>query len=487
MKGKFAGFLAVTMLAAASPTMAQHEGHTGPEKAPQTDAPEVEAQDHGAMDHGQMDHSQMDHGAISQGEMDHGPMHHPMGHPDAESSSHDEHDGHGTSTPDAPGHASHSGDTPDYGEGSGTARLPGNEGGMHGLHVSSGDWMVMAHGTLSLQYTDHGGPRGDDMAYVTSMLMLSGERETGWGRIQLKSMMSLEPLMDAKGYPNLFATGETANGVALVDRQHPHDLFMELAARVDFNIGENASLFLYGGPVGEPAIGPSAFMHRGSAANNPEPPIAHHWFDSTHISYGVATAGIATRMFQLEASAFRGREPDEDRWDIETPKFDSWAVRATLNPSPSWSLQTSYAEIEQPEALHPGENEHRFTASAQYSNGAISAMAAFSAKNRVPGDTLTAWLGEANWDFSEHNSLFGRIENVRNDELFPDHSHPLHDQPFRITKFQVGYARHIPLAGPLMLTLGGSAAAYAKPDALDPYYGNSPFGYTLFARVSLGH
>ena len=117
--------------------------------------------------------------------------------------------------------------------------------------------------------------------------------------------------------------------VALVDRQHPHDLFMELSARVDFNVGENASLFLYGGPVGEPALGPSAFMHRGSARYNPEAPITHHWFDSTHITYGVVTAGYAARTWQIEASAFSGQEPDEHRWNIETPRLDSWSVRAT--------------------------------------------------------------------------------------------------------------------------------------------------------------
>ena len=370
--------------------------------------------------------------------------------------------------------------------GSGTARLPGNESGMHGLHINPGDWMVMAHGFVTAQYTDHSGPRGNDKFYSTSMLMLTGERETAWGRIQLKSMLSLEPAMDARGYPNLFATGETADGLALIDRQHPHDLFMELAARIDFNLGGNARAFLYGGPVGEPAIGPSAFMMRGSSRYNPEPPITHHWFDSTHITYGVVTAGVTTPQLQLEGSAFRGREPDEDRWDIETPKLDSWSVRATWTPTPRWAAQASYGRIKEPEALHPGEDERRFTASAHYNDGhGLAAMLAFSNKDRVPGQSLTAWLGEANWDIDRRNSLFGRVENVANDELFPDHDDPLHDRTFRVTKFQLGYARRIPV-GPFELALGGSAAAYAKPAALDAYYGDDPIGYTLFAKVSLG-
>jgi hypothetical protein len=292
--------------------------------------------------------------------------------------------------------------------------------------------------------------------------------------------------MDARGYPNLFATGETANGEPLVDRQHPHDLFMELAARVDVDVGEGTRAFVYGGPVGEPALGPAAFMHRASARLNPEAPITHHWFDSTHITYGVVTAGVAGNAWQVEASAFRGEEPDEDRWDVETPRLDSWSVRATLTPSPNWAAQVSYGRLEEPEALHPGVDEARTTASVNYNSGhGLAAMLAFSAKDRLPGPTLTAWLAEAEWDFAERHTLFGRIENVENDELFPDHADPLHDQAFRVTKFQAGYAYTLP-AGPFGLSLGGSVAAFAKPAALDAAYSDSPVGYTLFAKLTLG-
>jgi hypothetical protein len=374
-------------------------------------------------------------------------------------------------------------------EGSGTSRLPGNEGGMHGLHLMPGDdWMVMLHGYAWGVYTDQSGPRGDKGAFVQSMAMLSAQKDTGWGKVQLKSMLSLEPPMGARGYPNLFATGETAGGNPLIDRQHPHDLFMELAGRVDVNISDSASVFAYGGPVGEPALGPSAFMHRSSAKLNPEAPITHHWFDSTHITYGVVTGGIATRHFQIEASAFRGREPDERRWNIETPKLDSWSVRATWNPSPSWSLQSSTGRLKQPETTHPGEDEQRTTASIHYANGSgLSAMAAFSAKKAIPGDTSTAFLAEANWDISEHHTIFGRAENVSNSELFPSPLDPLHDTPFRVTKFQAGYAYRLNLTGPVNLALGGTVSAFAKPSALDVAYGRHPMGATAFAKLSLGH
>ena len=376
---------------------------------------------------------------------------------------------------------------PQPAEGSGTSRLPAHEGPMQGLHVMAGDWMLMAHAAVSLQYTDHSGPRGDDKAYATSMAMLSAERQKDWGRVQLKSMLSLEPAMAARGYPNLFATGETAGGLPLVDRQHPHDLFMELAARVDIDLSDRLGLFFYGGPVGEPALGPSAFMHRGSADNNPEPPITHHWFDSTHITYGVVTAGLKSRHWQVEMSAFRGSEPDERRWNIETPKLDSWSVRATLTPTPNWALQASYGELKEPEATHPGENERRFTASAHYASTNLSAMAAFSAKKRVPGGTLTAWLAEANWNLDAHNTLFARGENVANDELFPDHHDPLHDVTFRVSKLQAGYARRISLTDNVGMALGASVNLYAKPAGLDAAYGRNPWGYTLFAKLILGN
>jgi len=446
----------------------------GPE--PEAPSPEPEHPEMPAMDHSQMDHSQMDHSQMPG--MDHSQMDHSqMPGMDHSQMDHDAEAGHA-------GHAMADGPV----EASGTSRLPQAEGMMPGVHFDIGSgWMGMAHGYAWGVYTDQSGPRGDDKLFVGSMAMLMAEKDFGGVRLQLKSMLSAEPLMGDRGYPLLFATGETAGGLPLVERQHPHDLFMELAARLDVDVAPGARAFLYGGPVAEPALGPPAFMHRASAKLNPEAPISHHFFDSTHITFGVLTAGFAGKAWQIEASAFRGQEPDEDRWDIETPRLDSWSVRATLTPSPHWAAQVSYGRIDEPESTHPGEDEARTTASLHYNSGnGLAATAAFSAKNRIPGETLTAWLGEANWDITDRHTVFGRIENVENDELFPDHAHPLHDVAFRVTKLQAGYAYTLPL-GPFGLSLGGSAALFLKPDALDPFYGKSPMGYTLFAKLTLGH
>lgn len=370
--------------------------------------------------------------------------------------------------------------------GSGTARLPAAEGPMRGAMMSTGGWMLMTHGYAWGVATNQGGPRGDDKAFIASMAMLMADHDLSPRvHFQLKAMASLDPLMGARGYPNLFATGEVANGRPLVDRQHPHDLFMELSGRIDYRIG-SGSAYLYGGPVGEPALGPAAFMHRGSARYLPLAPITHHWFDSTHIAYGVVTAGFAEPQVQVEASAFRGREPDERRWNIETPRLDSWSVRATWTPSPRWPAQVSHGRLKSPEEQHTDQDERRTTASVHYARGELTTTLAWSRKDRVPGRVLTAWLGEASWEIDRHHAVFGRVENVANDELFPDTIDPRHDMAFRVTKAEAGYAYRVRLAGPVGVALGGTVATYAKPAALDAAYGNCPVSWTLFSKLALG-
>ncbi len=368
--------------------------------------------------------------------------------------------------------------------GSGTSRLPAAEGGMHGLHMMSGEWMLMLHGYAWATYSEQGGPRGDKQGFVTSMAMAEASRELGPGtRMKVQAMLSLDPLMGARGYPNLFATGETAGGTPLVDRQHPHDLFMELSARIDTDLGGGLAGFVYGGPVAEPALGPSAFMHRRSARLNPEAPISHHWFDSTHITYGVVTVGAGNARWQVEASAFRGREPDESRWDIETPRIDSWSVRATWTPSPNWAVSLSHGFLKEPEATHRGENQRRTIAAVSYADSRLAATMAYSTKSHG-GEAHRALLAEANFDITPRHAVFGRIEIVDNEELFesPD---PLTGRSFTIAKATLGYGYTIPM-GAFGLTLGGSASLYAKPVLLDAAYGRNPRNFTLFAKLALG-
>src|SRR3954451_3148793 len=238
-------------------------------------------------------------------------------------------------------------------EASGTSWQPESTP-MEGVHFMAGDWMLMAHGFAFAIYDHQGGDRGADKIISSNMAMLMAQRPVGNGELGIRTMFSLEPLTIGKtGYPLLFQTGETANNrTPLIDRQHPHDLFMELAATYSLNIDKNNSAFVYLGMPGEPALGPATFMHRFSGIDNPEAPITHHWLDSTHITFGVATIGYTWRdMVKLEGSIFTGREPDQSRWDIETPKMDSQSIRLSVNPTRDWSLQISYGHLNSPEQL----------------------------------------------------------------------------------------------------------------------------------------
>src|SRR5919201_229062 len=169
----------------------------------------------------------------------------------------------------------------------------------------------MTHGFANLIYDRQGGPRGGSKTFSTSMLMVMGQRDVGEnGTLGARAMVSADPLMGKRGYPLLLQTGESANAQPLIDRQHPHDLFMELAASYSYPLGERSSAFIYAGLPGEPALGPPASMHRFSGEDNPEAPISHHWLDSTHITYGVVTLGYVYDQMKIEGSLFRGREPD---------------------------------------------------------------------------------------------------------------------------------------------------------------------------------
>ena len=190
--------------------------------------------------------------------------------------------------------------------------------------------------------------------------MLMANRPVGKDRLQLRTMLSLEPLtVTPGGYPMLFQSGEQYHGKPLVDRQHPHDLFMELSARYTHPLGKDSAAFIYAAPSGEPALGPTAFMHRLSAMDNPLPPITHHWQDSTHIEFGVLTLGAWKRNVQVEGSYFTGREPNEFRYDFTPFHMDSFSGRISYNPSRNWSMQASYGYLHSPEQLRPDEDIRR--------------------------------------------------------------------------------------------------------------------------------
>ena len=359
-----------------------------------------------------------------------------------------------------------------------------------GVHLMRGPWMLMLHGFADLVYDDQGGRRGDDKVFGSNMGMAMAQRTLGPGTFGLRSMLSLEPATIGKeGYPLLLQTGETADGrTPLIDRQHPHDLFMELAGTYSIS-ADNRSLFLYGGLPGEPALGPPAFMHRFSGMNIPAAPITHHWLDSTHISYGVLTAGAVVDRVKVEASSFRGREPDEHRWGLESPKLDSHAFRLSVNPTARWALQASYGRIHSPEQLEPEVNQDRFTASAMVDGtwgdtGRWEGTLAWGRNRNRPGHTLDAFTAEGAFESGGRHTVFGRLERVEKDELFIQ-SDPRAGRVFDVGELTAGYRYDVLRRGHTALGLGASGTVSLIPGALKSTYGDTPTSASLFLRAAL--
>ena len=376
-------------------------------------------------------------------------------------------------------------------EGSGTAWQP-EATPMHGLMFHSGGWMTMLHGFANTAYDRQGGPRGDEKTFTGSMLMAMASRPLGGGTLGLRSMLSLDPAMGRGGYPLLLQTGETANGVtALVDRQHPHDAFMELSAAYSIPIAAEAAAYLYAGLPGEPALGPSTFMHRFSGAPNPEAPLTHHWLDSTHVTMGVVTMGASTGPWKLEGSRFNGREPDQNRWNIENRRFDSSSVRLSYNPSSLWSAQVSYGNLASPEQLEPEVRVRRSTASVMYqatvAGRAWGTTLAWGRNDKRAGGKdrkLDGWLLETALELTRADTLFGRAERVNNDELFPE-ADPRHGDVARVGKITLGMVHDFASTGPVKWGIGALASAYRIPGALQSSYGAHPRSFMVFLQGRL--
>ncbi len=490
----------VALIALSTPAAAQHHGHHTPPAEEAAPAPH----EHSAQaNQPTIDHSQMEHAQHPQPHAGHPPAEPgPAVQPQAEHAPADhsqmDHSAHGQAVPVDAGpaeeihpHAGALGPYPMTREASGTAWQPDASEHM-GVMSQSGDWMLMGHGVLNLVYDHQSGPRGDDKTFVSGMLMGMARRPIGNGTLQFRGSLSPDPLMGKRGYPLLLASGETADGVEhLVDRQHPHDFFMELSASVSQNIGPKSSVFLYAGLPGEPAFGPPAFMHREAIMDSPEAPISHHWLDSTHISMGVVTAGVVLDRVKVEVSRFNGREPDQHRWNIETGPLDSTAVRLSWNPTESLALQGSWGHFEEPEQLEPGVDQKRWSASALYAREIapgwkFAGTLAWGRKTvEHHGDTWRddAFVAEGSLKHAGW-TLFGRGEITENRELLELEDG--HGDAFRVGKVSVGALRDFRIADHVTLGAGGLFAVNFVPNGLAGEYGGKhPTGAMAFVRLKL--
>jgi hypothetical protein len=374
---------------------------------------------------------------------------------------------------------------------SGTAWQP-DSAAHDGLHLPIGAWTVMIHGEATLVYDGQSGPRGGYKTFVQSHLAVDADRLLLGGTFTLRTLVSLDPLMGANGYPLLFQTGETANGVTpLIDRQHPHNLIGELAAAYSHPVTDHFSVFVYGGPAGEPALGPPVYLHRATGQADPEAPIDHHWLDSTHLAWGVATVGVVLGDWKLESSTFTGREPDQNRYDIGPSRFDSWSARATWNPAPNWSIEVSRGFLRSPEQLLPHDNQTRTIASAIYNRpfnwGNWQTVFAWGRMQESAPVTRTvtsdAYLLESTVGRGP-DTVFGRVENVSKDDLFAE-GQPGFGVLYNVTKASLGYQRAFLLPHHLAADVGAVVSKYDFPQILDTAYGANPTSFMLFTRIRL--
>jgi hypothetical protein len=376
--------------------------------------------------------------------------------------------------------------------GSGTTWIP-DAVKLPSLHFMRGNWDYMVHGFVFGQYTDQGGPRGDSQLGSLNWGMFMATHELAGGRFSFRTMLSLDPwTVTPKGYPLLLQTGETYDGAPLRDRQHPHDFWMEVGATYERAVTESVGFSLYAAPSGEPALSPVAFMHRPSAMDLPFAPLGHHWQDATHVSFGVVTAGLFGRTWKLEGSAFNGLEPDQERWNIEPIKLDSYSGRLTLNPTANWSATAGYGYMKSPERLDPGESMHRLTGSLMHgaklgTDGQVASTFIYGG-NSHHGHLSNAFLLESEAVLNGRSTLIGRAELIGKSAAdlvldVPPTSFAS-DREFTVGALTAGYIHEVLSLGKGTIGLGAMGTVNFVPSELEGSYGSrTPLAFTIFGRL----
>ena len=401
----------------------------------------------------------------------------------------------GKAAPGAPGMAGMPGMS---GQGAGAAAPPAASGQapMPGMNMSadmgSPGWHLMQDGIVTGLFNHQGGPRGGNEFVVPNWWMGMLMREKGNNQFGLNAMFSLDPAtVGRSGYREIFQVGEVLDGKPLIDRQHPHDLFMQLSASWRRTFSENTAFVLAGGPVGEPTLGPVAFMHRASAAGLPMAPLGHHTFDATHVSFGVVTAAVERGRWTIEGSAFNGREPDENRWDFDFGAMDSVAGRVWFRPTDEWAIQVSTGHLKEPEALEPGDVQRTTTSASWFRKDerGFKAVTAGYGVNAAHGERRHGLFGEFTVE-RDANSAFGRVEfqQVETGLLLtgqpPSVSH-INIAPQTVTAVTLGGARRLVTWRGFEGAVGAEFTLYGVPQALKITHGDHPASFQAFFRLRL--
>jgi hypothetical protein len=347
-------------------------------------------------------------------------------------------------------------------------------------------WMLMSDGVLFATVNHQGGPRGGSELVSTNWWMGMASRPAGKGQLTLTGMLSLDPLTaTSSGYREIFQSGEVHNGQPIVDRQHPHDFVMQAAAVWRLPLNYQSGFTIAAAPVGEPALGPIAFMHRPSAADNPAAPLGHHTLDSTHIAMGVVTAALDYGPFTLETSLFNGREPDDNRWDVMDPgPLDSWSVREWYEPTAEWQFQVSYGYLKQPEALEPGDITRATASGAWFKrhDGGFTALTVAAGRNGTDHGPAYALLAEAT-ERRGKGSFYGRLDFAQKETALLLGQPNTSDDTAGVTAITLGAVREVARWRGFEIGVGGDVTGYVVPDSLRPSYGSHPVSFHVFMQV----
>ncbi|MFN2502280.1 MAG: hypothetical protein ABR530_09735 [Pyrinomonadaceae bacterium] len=390
-------------------------------------------------------------------------------------------------------------------EASGTSWVPDSSPTYAYMKMYEDGGMLMLHGVGFLRYTSIGSSRdvsiaGDgsrSRADAPTMFMAMYSRPISErSQLGIRTMFSLDPIIErGYGYPLLYQSGELHKGQRLHDRQHPHDFISEMAATYSYRFDRKNSLYVYAGLPGEPALGPSMYLHRASGMNMPDAPIGHHWQDATHVAFGVVTGGFTHDKVKFEVSAFNGTEPDERRFAFDKPRLNSFSGRLSFNPTKNLALQVSHGYLRNPERSEPDLKVLRRTTASAIYNRSFSedrnwANTFVWGQNYAEGEATNSFLYESNYEFYK-NAIFGRLEQVQKNahELVLPSPHP--EGNFWVSSYSIGYLRDIVKDKGVDVGIGGMATINHNPSAISSFYGGTTHGgwqlYLRFRPSRSGH
>jgi hypothetical protein len=190
----------------------------------------------------------------------------------------------------------------------------------------------------------------------------------------------------------------------------------------------------------------------------------------------------------MEGSIFTGREPGENRYDFDRPRFDSYSGRISWNATTNLALQVSHGYLQSPESSEPELDQHRTSASVIY-NQPLGKDANWSTsfvwgQIRNTGERAThSFLVETNLQRGR-DTVYARWERVEKSghELVLDEID--HDRIFPVSGYTIGYVRDLTHGNGIDVGVGGQFTLNDMPDKLERYYGTDlPYGFQFFFRI----